>query len=103
MLHVTVVEGKDLKNTDTFGKMSPVCTVQVGNVAQATPKSKKGGSNPKFNCVLKPIRIDTKVGLVDPVMLQIRVHDKDSPWDPKQLPTSLAVCMWVGVPGLCRS
>jgi len=78
LLHVTVVEGKDLKNTDTFGKMSPVCTVQIGDVAQVTPKSKKGGSTPKWNCALKPFAIDTRVGLLDPLMIQIRVHDKDS-------------------------
>lgn len=75
-LHITVDEGRNLKNTDTFGQMSPVCTIQIGNAVQMTQKSKKGGSNPTWDCQLKPFKIDMREGA--PEILKIRVHDKDS-------------------------
>jgi Ca2+-dependent lipid-binding protein len=75
-LHVTVDEGRNLKNTDTFGQMSPICTIQVGNVIQMTQKCKKGGANPTWNCPLKPFEVNIDGDKVD--FLKIRVHDKDS-------------------------
>jgi len=75
-LHVTVDEGRNLKNTDTFGAMSPVCTVTIGNSTQITQKSKKGGSNPTWSSKLKPFNINIPAGQSQ--MIKLRVHDKDS-------------------------
>lgn len=56
--------------------MSPICTIQVGNVIQMTQKCKKGGSNPTWNCPLKPFEVNIDGDKID--FLKIRVHDKDS-------------------------
>eukprot|EP00658_Telonema_sp_P-2_P006417 TRINITY_DN12438_c0_g3_i1.p1 TRINITY_DN12438_c0_g3~~TRINITY_DN12438_c0_g3_i1.p1 ORF type:complete len:848 (+),score=286.88 TRINITY_DN12438_c0_g3_i1:61-2604(+) len=76
-LHVEVVEARNLKNTDTWGKISPSCSVQIGSQFQRTNKHKEGGSNPKWNKQLDSFMIDTEKDASTSEM-HVRVFDKDS-------------------------
>merc|ERR1712166_775894 len=75
-LYITIDEGRNLKNTDTFGEMSPICTVEIGDQVQSSTKSKKGGSNPRWNFTCKAFKVKTSAQFPD--AMKIRVHDKDS-------------------------
>jgi hypothetical protein len=76
-LHVEVVEARGLKNTDVWGKISPACSVQIGNQFQRTKKDKNGDVNPTWNSSLEPFIIDTEKDSSTAEM-HIRVFDKDS-------------------------
>merc|ERR1711957_3114 len=76
-LHVEVVEARGLKDLDTWGKMSPACSVQIGKQFQRTKKHKLGHVNPEWNATLEPFVIDTEKDQSTAEM-HIRVFDKDS-------------------------
>jgi len=48
-LQLQVVEAKELKDKDFFGKMDPYCKVILGNNHHKTPVHHKGGRNPSWN------------------------------------------------------
>jgi len=76
-LHVEVVEARGLKDMDTWGKMSPACSVQIGNQFQRTKKNKFGHTNPQWNHTLEPFIIDTEKDSSTAEM-HVRIFDKDS-------------------------
>eukprot|EP00656_Telonema_subtile_P008307 TRINITY_DN1388_c0_g1_i2.p1 TRINITY_DN1388_c0_g1~~TRINITY_DN1388_c0_g1_i2.p1 ORF type:complete len:838 (-),score=292.92 TRINITY_DN1388_c0_g1_i2:142-2655(-) len=76
-LHVEVVEARNLKNTDSWGKISPACSVQIGTQFQRTKKHKNGNTSPKWNTQLEPFVIDTEKEPLSAEM-HVRVFDKDS-------------------------
>ena len=66
-----VLEGKNLKNKDLFGKMDPYVVIRVGTESKRTSVVKNGGCNPVFN--------DTFTFNVIPGInqLELETYDKD--------------------------
>eukprot|EP00917_Polyrhabdina_sp_WS-2016_P026673 GHVP01057167.1.p1 GENE.GHVP01057167.1~~GHVP01057167.1.p1 ORF type:complete len:3422 (+),score=599.59 GHVP01057167.1:195-10268(+) len=49
LLKIHIVNGTNLTDKDTFGKMDPYCKVLLGNQTQRTPHIQGGGSNVEWN------------------------------------------------------